>query len=129
MRSDKVFNRPQQLLRRRELRGHLTPAEAALWDLLKNSKLQGRKFRRQHGIEHFIVDFCCRSENLVIELDGEVHNDPMQTEYDAIRDARLREMGFKILRFENKEVFQNSEAVLYMIAAMFETGASHPPLL
>jgi very-short-patch-repair endonuclease len=118
----KVFNRPKQLLRRRELRNNLTPAEAALWELLKNSQLQGRKFRRQHGIEQFIVDFCCRTEYLIIELDGEVHNNPGQAEHDMMRDARLRELGFRILRFENREVFENTEAVLEMIISMFHTS-------
>jgi very-short-patch-repair endonuclease len=106
---------------RKQLRKNLTPAEAALWSLLKGSQLLGRKFRRQHGIGSYIVDFCCPSEHLIVELDGEVHNDPGQAEYDAARDANLRELGFTILRFENKEVFRNTQAVLNTIAANFST--------
>ena len=59
--------------RRRSLRRKLTLAEAVLWDLLKNKKLDGRKFRRQHSIDKYIVDFYCPSERLAVELDGEHH--------------------------------------------------------
>jgi len=97
----------------------MTPAEAALWQLLKNSQLHGRKFRRQQGVGCYIVDFCCPAEFLVVELDGEVHNNPVQGEHDVQRDAQLRALGFTVLRFENKEVFQNTEAVLRTIADAF----------
>ena len=104
---------------RRVLRNNGTSAEAALWNLLKNSQLHGRKFRRQHSIEHFIADFYCPAEKLIIELDGEVHNDPLRREYDAARDARLKELGFTILRFENKLVFDETEFVLEAITGAF----------
>lgn len=117
--SRKIYNRPKQRDRRKELRSHLTPAEAALWQMLKNSQLKDRKFRRQHGISCYIVDFCCPAENLIIELDGEVHNDPQQAEYDRERDVCLQQLGFKILRFENKQVFRHAEAVLHIIASTF----------
>jgi very-short-patch-repair endonuclease len=116
-----LFSRPRQTPRRKELRNNLTPAEAALWSLVKNSKLAGRKFRRQQGIGSYIVDFCCPAEHLVIELDGEVHNDPKQAAYDLLRDEQIRALGFRILRFENKEVFVNTEAVLAAIVAAFGT--------
>ena len=59
--------------RRKKLRRNLTPAEAFLWTVLKNSNLAGRKFRRQHSVGNYILDFYCDSEKLVVELDGEVH--------------------------------------------------------
>ena len=67
----------------------MTTAEATLWKVLKNGSLQNRKFRRQHSIGKYIVDFYCPAEQLIIELDGEVHNDPMRSSADAERDQNL----------------------------------------
>ena len=114
-----LFSKSAQVAKRRTLRQNLTPAEATLWNLLKNKKLHGRKFRRQQGVGNYIVDFCCPAEKLIIELDGEVHNDPLRTAYDTDRDTRLKTLGFTILRFENKDIFQNTEAVLSKITAAF----------
>ena len=104
---------------RRQLRSQLTPAEARLWTLLKNSQLQGRKFRRQHGFGGYILDFYCSSEKLGIELDGEVHFNERAARYDHERDLFLRYFGVKVLRFENKLVFESSEWMLDMIRASF----------
>jgi len=71
----RIFNRKNLKPRRKELRNNPTKAEAFLWRYLKNNQLEGRKFRRQTSIKSFIVDFYCPQENLVIELDGEVHFD------------------------------------------------------
>ncbi len=120
MRTGQKHSLPKLRDYRTNLRETPTPAEVALWTLLKNKQLHGRKFRRQHSIENFIADFYCATEKLIIELDGEVHNDPMQAEYDAARDARLKDLGCKILRFENKLIFQHTESVLHMIAEAFE---------
>jgi very-short-patch-repair endonuclease len=102
------------------LRNNLTPAEAALWKMLKGRALQNRKFRRQHGIENFIVDFYCPEEQLIIELDGEVHNDPVQSLYDSERSQRLAALGNTIIRFENKLVFADPTAVLHAIIDSFK---------
>ena len=114
-----IYSKAKQTARRKELRKVMTSAEARLWTILRNRQLQGRRFRRQHGIGKYIVDFCCPSESLVIELDGEVHNDPYQAQYDAERDRQLKELGFTVLRFETKEVFQNTEAVVSIIVSGF----------
>ena len=106
--------------RRKELRKSLTPAEAALWTLLKSKRLSGRKFRRQHSFGVYIVDFYCYSENLVIELDGEVHNDPEVMEYDERRDTYLQSLGLKVFRIENKFVFDHQEQLLKMIEEFFD---------
>ena len=119
MRKDQRHSLPKLQTFRTNLREKLTPAEAALWTLLKNKQLHGRKFRRQHSIENYIADFYCASEKLIVELDGEVHNNHVQAEYDEARDARLTELGYKVLRFENKTVFRHAEAVLDLIAAEF----------
>ncbi len=104
---------------RRGLRNNPTPAEAALWQLLKNKQLDGRRFRRQVSIENYIVDFFCPQENLVIELDGAVHDHPTVAENDKYRDERLADLGFKVLRFENKDVFTLTDWVLSEIRKCF----------
>ena len=105
---------------RKELRNNGTPAEASLWDMLKNKQLEGRKFRRQASIEHYIVDFFCPSERLIIELDGAVHNHPAVAENDRYRDEWFTSMGYMVLRFENKEVFNMPEHVLDEIRRCFQ---------
>ena len=95
----------------KRMRKEPTEAEAALWELLRDKKL-GDKFRRQHLIDDFIVDFVCLSKNLIIEVDGGYHNDLTQKEYDEQRTLFLNEKGFKVIRFTNEEVLGNTEAVL-----------------
>ena len=98
----------------KRMRKEPTYAEAALWELLRDKKL-GDKFRRQHLIDYFIVDFVCLSKNLVIEVDGGYHSDPTQKEYDQQRTLYLNEKGFKVIRFTNEEVIGNTEVVLTKI--------------
>ena len=100
-------------LRARELRQQMTPAEAALWERLRRKQLAGLKFRRQHPIERFIVDFYCPSARLIVEVDGEIHR--YQEREDAARDAFLTQRGYRILRFQNDDVLQNIEKVLEKI--------------
>ena len=104
---------------RRDLRNHATSAEAFLWTHLKGKKLAGRKFRRQQSINRFIVDFYCPSEKLVIELDGAYHLEFSKSLKDKERDAYLTSAGFKVLRFENKQVFENLNGLLEEIKASF----------
>ena len=105
---------------RSALRKNLTPAEATLWKCLKNGQLQGRKFIRQHSIENYIADFYCASEQLIIELDGQPHADPMVALNDEVRTQRLTELGYTVIRFENKLVFKYTEDVLAEIARHFK---------
>ena len=93
----------------------MTPAETQLWNSLKNRQLYGKKFRRQHGIGPYVVDFFCPAERLIIELDGEGHNSPQNREYDAQRQEYLHKLGFSVLRFENKQVFEDIDNVLTCI--------------
>ena len=109
--------------RRKELRSNLTPAEATLWKALKGCALKGRKFRRQYSIENYIVDFYCPEELLVVELDGQVHNDPIQSYHDYERTQRLESLGIRVVRFENKLVFSDLPGVLDMIASYFRSAA------
>ncbi len=91
-----------------------TPAENQLWQQLRASKL-GAKFRRQHAIEFFIVDFICLSHKLIIEVDGEVHLAPEQADYDSGRTFVLTELGFHELRFTNHQVLHRLDQVLATI--------------
>lgn len=91
-------------------RKNSTEAEAALWHLLRNSKTK-YKFRRQHPIEAFIVDFVCLEKGLIVEVDGGYHNDEEQKVYDEFRTATLKQKGFAVLRFTNEEVLADPYAV------------------
>jgi len=77
--------------------------------MLKSKRLEGRKFRRQYSIGNYIVDFCCPSEKLIIELDGNPHGEYHRVYKDEIRDKYLESLGFTVLRFENRFVFQEPE--------------------
>jgi very-short-patch-repair endonuclease len=111
--SDKhLFNRKELGKYRTTLRKNLTSAEASLWNLLKARQVSGHKFRRQHSIGNFIVDFCCPKQMLIIELDGNIHGENQQILNDDLRDNYLKDLGFTVLRFENKLVFQDPEFVI-----------------
>ena len=115
----RIHNRKYLEQRRRDLRNNGTSAEATLWRSLQRKQLGGRKFRRQHSIKNYIVDFYCFSEKLVIELDGDYHYSGYAIEQDQRRDEGLNRLGIKVLRFENDEVFWNLEGVLERIAQEF----------
>ncbi len=107
---------PAILARARELRQPLTPQEAKLWQRLRNGQLYGIKFRRQHPIFRFILDFFSYRHNLVIEIDGDSHADPEQQLYDAARTEWLKSRGLRVIRFSNRDVNANIEGVLQEIA-------------
>ncbi|PZO90809.1 MAG: endonuclease domain-containing protein [Sphingomonas sanxanigenens] len=116
------FQRRPTLLAQR-LRREATPAERALWYHLSARKLAGFKFSRQMPVGPFICDFLCRTERLVIELDGYSHD--LTQERDASRDRWLRRRGYRILRFTNREVSDNIDGVLFTIARIL--AAAPPP--
>jgi len=99
----------------RELRKKQTPAEEILWQLLRNRQFADLKFRRQHQIGDYICDFYCAEQRLIVELDGPVHQRSKQQLHDHKRDAYLRSIGNKILRFSNDQVGDDPEAVLNAI--------------
>jgi len=96
----------EKLQRAKELRRDMTPAEKILWQELRGNKL-GVHFRRQQVIAGFIVDFYCHKADLVIELDGGVHDASEQRASDAERDKALGEMGLRVFRFKNEDVIGN----------------------
>ena len=97
-----------------------TEAESHLWQELRNHKLDAR-FRRQHAIQKFIVDFVCLEAWLIIEVDGSIHDDASQAEYDGGRTHDLQEAGFLVLRFSNEEVLHNTTQVLETITEHLKT--------
>lgn len=108
-------NPESQTILRRELRNHSTSAEATLWKLLKNSQAGGYKFRRQHGIGPFVLDFYCPLLRLCIELDGGVHQMPLADVKDEMRTKFLNEQGITVLRFENDVVWRNPQSIVEKI--------------
>ena len=96
-----------------QLREALTPAEQVLWEALRDKKLNGLKFRRQHPVEQFILDFYCPLHKLAVELDGSVHN--TRAEQDAARTAHLAAHGCQVIRFRNEEVLTALPSVLERI--------------
>jgi very-short-patch-repair endonuclease len=102
--------------RRRHLRQVSTDAEAFLWKQLRGRRFVGFKFRRQHQIGPFIVDFFCAAQGLVVELDGGQHFEPRKQAYDRWRTQCLSERGVRVLRFDNGQVFTAPEAIMQVIA-------------
>ena len=102
----------------KELRQHQTEGEALLWEHLRNRKCRGFKFRRQHVIDRFIVDFCCPAAKLILEVDGGIHR--AKKDEDAARDAALIENGYRILRIDNEAVLHATNSVLREIEIELE---------
>jgi len=103
---------PAKIDRSRELRATMTPAEREFWDMVRNRRMCGLKFRRQQIIDGFIVDFYCDSLGLCVEIDGGVHDYGERKEYDQNRDEALCRRVLKILRFTNDEVLKNRDYVI-----------------
>jgi very-short-patch-repair endonuclease len=98
--------------RARRLRSAATRAERHLWQYLRRRQLAGYRFRRQHPMGPFVVDFICLERRLVIELDGEVHDHPTQIDHDIARQDWLEGQGCRILRFRNDDVLHDVDMVL-----------------
>ena len=104
---------------RRALRNNLTAAEATLWKALKGGQLAGRKFRRQHSVGAYVLDFYCTEERLAVELDGAEHFTASGNLHDAARTAYLNGLGIRVLRFENKLIWSAFDGVLLSIERGF----------
>jgi very-short-patch-repair endonuclease len=96
----------------KRLRGRMTQAEILLWDKLKNKQFKGYKFRRQHPIHHFIVDFYCHELKLIIEIDGKYHDSEEQKSKDINRSELLAFQGLREIRFTNEEIINTLDFVL-----------------
>ncbi len=106
-----IHNRPVLKNRRKELRNNSTPAEKLLWGQLQHSNLGGYKFRRQHSVGAYILDFYCPSKMLAVELDGDSHFSDEAIEYDRVRSAYLNAANIKVIRFLNTDVYDNLNVV------------------
>ena len=115
----KLHNKIVNKEKRKSLRKNMTPQEVIVWSRLRRGQL-GYKFRRQHGIGNYTVDFFCAEKNLIIEIDGFQH----MNDYDKKRDEFLRENGFTVLRFWNNEVNNNLEGVIQKIISFLQTPQS-----
>ncbi len=111
---------------RKKLRNKSTSAEAILWNLLKQRKCGGLKFRRQYSIGKFIVDFYCPEIRLAIELDGEDHYWQAGIDKDKIKSDYIDNQGITILRFENKWVFQDHDYIMNSILACLNSTTPAP---
>src|ERR1700704_2648258 len=112
-----VMRRDSYYLNRAQaLRSDMTNGEKLLWSRLRAHRTDGRKFRRQHVIGSYIVDFVCLKARLIVEVDGDSHFEDGRQAADAVRDAHLASEGFKVLRFGNHEVLANISGVAEAIS-------------
>jgi len=111
----------------RELRRNSTDAEVLLWFHLRDRRLDGHRFRRQHSVGPFIVDFACLGSRVAIELDGGHHADEHASASDATRTRKLEAMGWTVLRYWNDEVLQQTDAVLEDILRWLDRNAPLTP--
>ncbi len=108
----------------KQMRNQPTEAEELLWNVLNSKKLEGYKFRKQHIIGNFITNFICIKANLIIEIDGLIHQLPENIESDAQRTEWLEEEGYRVIRFTNEEVLSNLDLVLNKIKEALEIPPS-----
>jgi very-short-patch-repair endonuclease len=124
-----IHNRPFLKSRRKELRNNATPAERLLWHRLRASQLGGYKFRRQHSVGSYILDFYCPIARLAIELDGDSHFTDDALVYDRERTAYLNALQIRVLRFLNTQVYEELDAVCEGILEELVTVPPPDPLL
>lgn len=106
----RVHNNRKFIERRRDLRKTSTPEEEILWNELRNNKL-GYRFRRQHSIGGYILDFYCFKARLIVELDGNLHD----KEYDAVRDKYFKDLNYQTLRIKNSEIQKDLTSIVIKI--------------
>lgn len=112
---NEIFNKPEKKGLRSRLRNDQTEAERILWNQLRRRQVEGQKFRRQHGLGKYIVDFYCPSLLLIIEIDGDTHSTESEIKYDKIREQYLVLLGCSILRFTNNDVYDSLNDVVETI--------------
>lgn len=110
----------------RDLRNNMTDAEKFLWSKIRNKQILGVQFYRQKPILNFIVDFYCPSANLVTECDGSQHYTDEGLEADRIRDHALEQLGLKVLRFDNRHVMVEIDAVVQVVLDVISLQLQSP---
>lgn len=116
-----IFNKRPQTTKRKLLRNHMPQSELLLWSRLKNKQLNGFRFRRQYGIDRYVVDFYCPELRLAIEVDGGYHLSSDMKEYDPNRQSAIEALGITFLRFSNKEIEKDLEKVVNKVANSLPT--------
>ena len=111
---------PKTFARAKELHRNMTPAEAKLWQHLRAHRMHNIHFRNQHAIGNYVVDFCAPRKKLIIEVDGSQHL--AQQEYDEKRTQYLEARGYRVLRFWNNDVMNDTETVLKVIWSALNEG-------
>ena len=109
----------------RSLRKNATIQERRLWNLLKNRQFYNLKFKRQQPIGDYIVDFICKEAKIIIEVDGGQHNEPENIEYDKTRTEYLNNLGYKVVRFWNNEIYENIEGVVLRLKEEINPHQEH----
>jgi very-short-patch-repair endonuclease len=107
----RIYNLKSQKIVRKNLRNNMTPAEVMIWSKLKGKQLLGYKFRRQHGVGKYIVDFYCAELKLIVEIDGDVHGFSAQIKKDKERQKYLENLNFIVKRYQNDDVLLNLNGV------------------
>ena len=111
---------------KRRLRSDMTGPETRLWSRQRARQLQGLKFRRQHGIGPYIVDFHCPEQFLVIEVDGDSHADADQILKDQLRDRYFQSLGLRVVRYINDDILKNLDRALEDLADRLSSGSTSP---
>jgi very-short-patch-repair endonuclease len=123
----RIYNRRTQTEKRRMLRRSMSKAEVLLWTHLSRKQMAGYKFRRQYGVDQYIIDFYCPKLKLAIEIDGPSHLEEGAGDHDRVRQSSIEALGIRFLRFKNDEVYGDLNGVLQTIGAKIKdlTGV-HP---
>ena len=116
-----MVDRATLLERAREMRNNPTEPEKRLWRHLSNSQLAGHKFRRQAVIQNYIADFLCSHKKLIVEVDGDTHD----SDLDSNRDRRMRELGYRTVRFTNNDVMGNMDGILTALLGALNESPNH----
>src|SRR5690242_9954988 len=110
-----MYNKLESKQLRKYLRKNSTQAELLLWEELRNKKFLGLKFKRQFGVDKYVLDFYCPEYKLAIELHGEIHLEKDAKEYDNIRTDFLNSVGIRVIRFTNEDLFERMPIILEQI--------------
>jgi very-short-patch-repair endonuclease len=112
----RIYNRRTQTEKRRMLRRSMSKAEVLLWGHLSRKQILGYKFRRQYGVDQYVIDFYCPKLKLAVEIDGPSHVEDGAGEYDKMRQSYIEALGIRFLRFQNDEIYEDMQSVLESIA-------------
>ena len=112
---------PEMLKRASILRNEMTETELLLWERLRKNKNRGYRFRAQHPIGKFIVDFYCHEALLVIEIDGSIHQTEIVAERDKGRELEISKLGIKVVRFTNNDIYDDLDNVAVTISRIIES--------